>query len=64
MLPHQERVVQEKKELDEKIKKLDLFMNTDTYKALDREERDRLVSQQYHMVGYSRALMGRIAAFN
>ena len=63
MAPHQERVVHEKKELDEKVAKLDAFVRTDFYKTLPADEQGRLKWQQYVMEEYSRILGDRIAAF-
>ncbi len=63
MAPHQERVVQEKKELDEKLAKLDAFGRTDFYKTLPDDEQGRLNRQHSVMEEYSRILGERIAAF-
>lgn len=63
MLPHQERVVAEKTELDDKIKKLGLFVEGETYKTLDGNERYRLTHQLATMREYSRILGERIEAF-
>ena len=63
MAPHQERVVQEKKELDEKLAKLDAFGRTDFYKTLPSDEQGRLNRQHSVMEEYSRILGERIAAF-
>jgi hypothetical protein len=63
MAPHQERVVQEKKELDEKLAKLDAFGRTDFYKTLPDDEQGRLNRQHSFMEEYSRILGERIAAF-
>lgn len=64
LLPHQQRVVEEKRELDEKREKLSTFMGTPTYAALDVEERMLLVGQRSYMRGYSITLGDRIARFN
>lgn len=61
--PHQERVVAEKAELDDKIAKLEAFLRTDTYLKLDTDESIRLKDQHRFMIGYSNALARRIAAF-
>lgn len=45
MQPHQERVVAEMKELDEKIVKLDTFRHGPLYETLPDTERDRLARQ-------------------
>jgi hypothetical protein len=62
-LPYQQRVIAEMCELDEKIEKLDAFMLTDAYKALDKSEQDRLSSQSFFMAGYADVLQRRIDAF-
>ena len=64
--PHQERVVAEKKELDEKLVKLHAFCfgsDTKIFGTLPPEERDRLESQYTVMKQYSDILGQRIAAF-
>lgn len=63
MLPHQERVVLEKKELDEKIQKLGKFIESGDYDFLDREEKSRLLEQHGVMGRYSDILALRIEAF-
>lgn len=63
MQPHQERVVTEKKELDEKIAKLDAFRHGAIYLTLPQEERERLTRQYCHMKDYSNVLNERITAF-
>lgn len=62
--PHQQRVVEEKRELDEKIAKLDAFFLTPTFKNLPTAERGRLFRQKPWMLGYSKILGERIEAFN
>jgi hypothetical protein len=64
MQPHQERVVVEKKELDEKITKLDAFLHGSLYTRLAEDERMRLGRQFCHMKDYSNVLGERIAAFS
>lgn len=61
--PHQQRVVDEKAELDERLLKLRGFFNTDTFRALAVEEHDRLFRQANAMDAYSVVLGERIAAF-
>ena len=63
MPPHQQRVLDEKKELDEKSGKLNTFFNTATFDKLSSEEQDRLHRQYELMVQYSAVLNERIAAF-
>ena len=61
--PHQERVVTEKRELDAKIDKLDLFLHGSFYPTLPEPERMRLMRQFCHMKDYSNVLGERIAHF-
>lgn len=61
--PHQQRVVAEKAELDEKLNKLLAFHGTETFNALPEEEQDRLIRQSVVMTDYSAVLGERIAAF-
>ena len=61
--PHQQRVLDEKKELDEKSSKLNAFFNTAVFGKLASEEQDRLHRQYELMMQYSAVLSERIAAF-
>lgn len=64
MRPHEERVVNEKAELDEKIAKLEAFINFDgRFVALSPLECELLRQQRDYMHGYSNILGARIAAF-
>ncbi len=63
MKPHQERVVIEKQELDEKIGKLQQFQNTPFFQTLNGLEIDRLNRQLVVMEQYSEILGERIAQF-
>ena len=63
MLPHQQRVVDEKSELDEKISKLDPFLNTQIFKELHEAEKVRLRLQLHYMIAYSKILGERILCF-
>ena len=63
MQPHQERVVTEKKELDEKIDKLVAFLAGKTFSTLAEDEQMRLIDQKNVMQQYSEILRARIAAF-
>lgn len=64
MQPHQERVVTEKRELDEKLDKLKAFIETNaTFKTLPEDEQGRLNRQFDAMAEYSSILGQRIAAF-
>ena len=62
--PHQQRVVTEKSELDDKLAKLNSFFMTSIYDNLNADEKARLQRQAEHMRAYSDVLYERIAAFN
>ena len=66
MQPHQERVVTEKKELDEKLIKLKAFacLENPIFFSLDPVERLRLLRQLDIMEQYSMVLGERIEAFS
>lgn len=63
MEPYRQRVVTEKKELDEKLAKLKAFFGTDIFGGLGDAEIDRLQRQADHMSAYSDVLGERISAF-
>jgi hypothetical protein len=63
MQPHQQRVVDEKTELDEKLAKLNNFIGGEIYNGLPGDERYRLTQQSLMMKQYSDILGERIAAF-
>lgn len=63
LVPHQQRVVDEKKELDDRREKLDAFSGTDTFRALPEDEQDRLRRQWDAMRTYSSVLQERIDHF-
>lgn len=67
MEPHQQHVIEEKEQLDEKIEKLNLFLNGDSTnearQAVSPEEADRMQRQLDCMVAYSGILGERITAF-
>lgn len=63
--PHQQRVVDEKAELDERLQKLDAFIKgSPVFAGLASEEQLRMVRQATAMSSYSEVLGERIAAFN
>jgi hypothetical protein len=64
MHPHQERVVTEKAELDEKIGKLVPFLKTSICGRLPAAEQERLGRQLGLMQQYSDLLNERITAFD
>jgi hypothetical protein len=61
--PHQQRVITEKADLDEKLGKLLAFFQTPIFAGLSEAERSRLRNQARFMDGYSAVLGERIAAF-
>ena len=64
MQPHQQRVVDEKTELDDKLTKLMSFIEeSPVYAGLPKDEQNRLRMQAIFMRGYSDVLAERIAAF-
>ena len=64
LVPHQQRVVDEKQDLDLRIARLDEFMRRNpTFTTLDAPERDRLEIQLDLMRDYSGILGERIANF-
>lgn len=64
MLPHQQRVVDEKTELDDKLSKLKGFTHhSPLFGTLVLEEQERLLRQYSYMTMYSKVLGERIVAF-
>lgn len=65
VLPHQQRVLDEKRELDDKLQKLTAFISSEKFSTIvqDEAERGRLVCQEETMKDYSAILAERIAAF-
>lgn len=63
MRPHQQRVVDEKQDIDGKIERLAEFFTTDIFHDLDQAEKDRLKTQYSVMEVYSMILYQRIEAF-
>lgn len=61
--PHQQRVVDEKRDLDDKGVKLEAFFNNPVFEKLDSDEQNRLREQHIVMQSYSAILAERIAAF-
>lgn len=61
--PHQQRVVDERRELDERRDKLSAFYSTPIFHGLPESEQSRLLSQGVAMRSYSEILGERIAAF-
>ena len=63
MKPHQQRVIDEKTELDEKLEKLNSFSQSDIFALLAEDEKKRLARQSKIMDQYSVVLGERISAF-
>ena len=64
VLPHQQRVLDEKRDLDERLSKLDAFiLDNPLYLQLAADEQERLTRQSKAMAIYSGILGERIAAF-
>jgi len=61
--PHQQRVVDEKAELDGKLERLSAFIHGAKFEAIDEAEQSRLKRQQAIMVDLSLVLGERIEAF-
>jgi len=62
--PHQQRVVDEKTELDERVKKLSAFIGLiPLFELSDLDEQERMKEQNEIMWQYSEILGKRIAAF-
>lgn len=62
--PYQQRVIDEKEELDSRLAKLSIFLDSDTFETLvDPTERFRLKKQARIMREYSDILAERIAHF-
>jgi len=63
MSPYQNRVVAEKKELDAKIDKLGVFINSGKMQGVSGQERLLLNRQASDMANYSATLGKRISFF-
>lgn len=63
MQPHQERVVEERHDLADKITKLGAFIGGGVFSQLDAAEQGRLREQHDTMVKYRDILDKRIQAF-
>jgi hypothetical protein len=62
--PHQQRVVEERSDLAQRLERLRAFLRSDTCAQLVHEdERGRLVRQSVYMASYLQVLDERIAAF-
>lgn len=61
--PHQQRVVDEKNELSERLAKLRGFFQGSIFPTLPEAECSRLLNQARFMAGYAAVLEERITAF-
>jgi hypothetical protein len=57
-------MIEEKEQLDEKLRRLDMFIDGGEFTKLHAAEQNRLRSQRYYMNGYSGVLTERIEAFD
>jgi len=64
MQPHEQRVLDEKRELDERLVKLVSFITSSpTFRSLDPEDQRLMREQRKAMLDYSDTLESRIARF-
>lgn len=61
--PHEQRVVDEKRELDDKLSKLKVFLGGEIFHTLPSAEQFRLRRQSEVMQEYSNILLERITHF-
>lgn len=62
--PHQQRVVDETAELDDRLTKLNSFFDNAMFASLDDAEQERMKRQASAMTSYLQVLQERIAAFS
>lgn len=62
-LPHQQRVIEEHKDLRERRLKLVAFLESPAFAALDVAERNRMQKQQQLMYELERVLQARVSNF-
>jgi hypothetical protein len=60
---HQERVLEERTQLNDRLLKLDSFLYTEKFNCLSMDDQDLLVQQQRIMTEYLDVLDQRIANF-
>ena len=63
MKDYQQRVVNEKTELDERTDKLEAFIFGERFKSVPTDEQERMIKQLAVMFSYREILRQRIAAF-
>lgn len=64
LLPHQERVVDEKAELDGRLRSLTSFTLGETFHTLPEEDRELLLIQRAQMASLSYTMGARIRRFS
>jgi hypothetical protein len=64
MQPFQQRVIEERTELERKRLALESFLAGPVFKSLPTAEQERMAKQFYHMTEYSLVLRDRINAFS
>ncbi|MEQ1977590.1 hypothetical protein [Xenorhabdus sp. SGI240] len=62
--PHQQRVIDELAELNERIEKLSVFIGGDTYNTLEETDRYLLRVQRSAMYNYAEILHMRVKRFS
>jgi hypothetical protein len=63
LLPHQQRVVVERDELNDKFKKLSVFLKSEKFESVNPDEQKRLRRQHFAMFEYRSILEERISYF-
>jgi hypothetical protein len=63
MESYQQRVVDEKADLDGKLERLTAFIGSDKFASVPEPEQWRMRTQKWAMICYSEVLGSRIAAF-
>lgn len=61
--PHQQRVVDERTDLNDKITKIHAFFKNEVFNGLPQEDQDLLNEQSQIMMNYSDILLKRINRF-
>lgn len=64
VLPHQQRVLAEAVDLDERLQKLSAFIDSEAFQGVDADEQARLTTQAGAMASYLAVLQERIGAFS
>ena len=60
---YQQRIVTEKRQLDERLKKLNIILTSEMIQSFPEDEQKRMKRQSEVMAEYSKILGERIAAF-